>query len=197
MISLKTSQPPSSRACGNAGCSGATVVTTLVLPTRCTRGCGCSGPPAFPAPSEGEGFMHHPGASRRGNAKLRLESKRRQLRANGSRERAPDDRLRAAIHLAASRKNGLLRRFAPRNDDLRLNFLALRKLCENTGGLRSGGSFPIPCEKHPRRAFDYLSDALCRGRRRRLKNKRQEQRRLAHLHELRRRQLAVLDFEIA
>jgi hypothetical protein len=34
------------------------------------------------------------------------------LRANGSRERAPDDRLREAIHLAAQRKNGLLRRFA-------------------------------------------------------------------------------------
>ena len=49
------------------------------------------------------------------------------LRANGSRECAPDDRLREAIHFAAQRKNGLLRRFrlrslsyggqvAPRND---------------------------------------------------------------------------------
>src|SRR5258707_14595707 len=38
------------------------------------------------------------------------------LRANGSRERAPDDRLREAIHRAAQRKNGLLRRSAPRND---------------------------------------------------------------------------------
>jgi len=38
------------------------------------------------------------------------------LRANGSRECAPDDRLREAIHRAATRKNGLLRRFAPRND---------------------------------------------------------------------------------
>jgi len=37
------------------------------------------------------------------------------LRANGSRECAPDDRLREALHLIAS-KNGLLRRFAPRND---------------------------------------------------------------------------------
>jgi hypothetical protein len=36
------------------------------------------------------------------------------LRANGSRECAPDDRLHEAIHLAAQRKNGLLR-FA-RND---------------------------------------------------------------------------------
>src|SRR5712664_2086758 len=38
------------------------------------------------------------------------------LRANGSRECAPDDRLCEAIHRAAQRKNGLLRRFAPRND---------------------------------------------------------------------------------
>jgi hypothetical protein len=49
------------------------------------------------------------------------------LRANGSRECAPDDRLREAIHFAAQRKSGLLRRFrlrslsysgqvAPRND---------------------------------------------------------------------------------
>src|SRR5258708_2401501 len=49
------------------------------------------------------------------------------LRANGSRECAPDDRHREANHFAAQRKNGLLRRFrlrslsyggqvAPRND---------------------------------------------------------------------------------
>jgi hypothetical protein len=36
------------------------------------------------------------------------------LRANGSRECAPDDRLREAIHQAAQRKNGLLR--SARND---------------------------------------------------------------------------------
>jgi len=34
----------------------------------------------------------------------------------GSRKCAPDDGLREAIHLAAQRKHGLLRRFAPRND---------------------------------------------------------------------------------
>src|SRR5947207_3482707 len=33
------------------------------------------------------------------------------LRANGSRECAPDDRLREAIHVAAKLKSGLLRRF--------------------------------------------------------------------------------------
>jgi hypothetical protein len=38
------------------------------------------------------------------------------LRANGSRECAPDDRLREAIHSQSNGDNGLLRRFAPRND---------------------------------------------------------------------------------
>jgi hypothetical protein len=43
------------------------------------------------------------------------------LRANGSRECAPDDRLREAIQRMARqmRGDGLLRRFVPRNDDLR------------------------------------------------------------------------------
>src|SRR3979490_1274224 len=41
-------------ACGNAGCSGGLVVTTLVcVTTLCARGCGCSGHPAFPTPSVG------------------------------------------------------------------------------------------------------------------------------------------------
>src|SRR3981189_102997 len=41
-------------ACGNAGCSGGPVVTTLVcVTTLCARGCGCSGHPAFPTPSFG------------------------------------------------------------------------------------------------------------------------------------------------
>jgi hypothetical protein len=35
----------------------------------------------------------------------------------GRREAPPDDKLREAIHRAAKRKNGLLRRCAPRNDD--------------------------------------------------------------------------------
>src|SRR5258708_6065904 len=50
------------------------------------------------------------------------------LRANGSRERAPNDRLREAIHLAAQRKNGLLRRFAPRND-VKTRVRALAERC--------------------------------------------------------------------
>jgi hypothetical protein len=38
------------------------------------------------------------------------------LRANGSRECAPDDRLSEAIHCHTNKEAGLLRRFAPRND---------------------------------------------------------------------------------
>ena len=39
-----------------------------------TRGCGCTGHPAFPTPSFGaENFLHNPGAMRRGIAGWRLE----------------------------------------------------------------------------------------------------------------------------
>src|SRR6266705_504504 len=50
------------------------------------------------------------------------------LRATGSRECAPDDRLREAIHRAAT-KDGLLRRYAPRNDGkpIRTRSSSLRK----------------------------------------------------------------------
>src|ERR1700682_1957108 len=50
---------------------------TRVLPTHCTRGCGCSGHPAFPAPSVCEGgSCNNSGISCRGIAGLclRLES---------------------------------------------------------------------------------------------------------------------------
>src|SRR5882757_8408109 len=41
-------------ACGNAGRSGVLVVTRVrSTTTKCTRGCGCSGHPAFPTPSLG------------------------------------------------------------------------------------------------------------------------------------------------
>src|SRR3977135_4499805 len=36
---------------GRPECSGEPVVTTLVCFVLCTRGCGCTGHPAFPAPS--------------------------------------------------------------------------------------------------------------------------------------------------
>src|SRR3981189_969128 len=52
---------------GRAECSGEPVVTTLVCFLLCTRGCGCTGHPAFPAPSviEGRRFTHTSGVSRR------------------------------------------------------------------------------------------------------------------------------------
>src|SRR5260370_37216545 len=49
------------------GDPGVPSVTTLVcFVLFCTRGCGCSGHPAFPTPSVflGEGFMHNSGAIR-------------------------------------------------------------------------------------------------------------------------------------
>src|SRR5712671_3062731 len=57
-------------------------------------------------------FLQNSGVSRREIAEVYLDST--SLRANGSRECAPDDRLREEIHLTA-KEDGLLRRFTPRN----------------------------------------------------------------------------------
>src|SRR4030081_1570484 len=46
---------PETMAQGRPECSGEPVVTTLVCFLLCTRGCGCTGHPAFPAPSVVEG----------------------------------------------------------------------------------------------------------------------------------------------
>jgi hypothetical protein len=48
--------------------------------------------------------------------RFNLQRAKPSLRANGSRECAPDDRLDEAIHQSRKEKIGLLRRFAPRND---------------------------------------------------------------------------------
>src|SRR4051812_30247722 len=77
---------------------------------------GATGTRHSPRPLMGESFMHDPGEMRRGVANACLPS----LRVNGSSGCAPDDRLREAIHLAAQRKNGLLRRCAPRDGGLQL-----------------------------------------------------------------------------
>jgi hypothetical protein len=90
---------------------------------------------------------------------------RSSLRANGSRECAPDDRLREAIHLAAQRKNGLLRRFrlrsvsyggqvAPRNDvESKYGFAISRRdaseSCKNRSPLKSEGAGNAGCPMHP------------------------------------------------
>src|SRR5258708_4589053 len=55
----------------------------------------------------------------------------------------------------------------------------------------------VRCHEHPRRAVDHLSDAIGRGCGGSLEHERQEQRRLTHLQELRRCELAVVDGEIA
>ncbi|SIO42225.1 hypothetical protein SAMN05443247_05156 [Bradyrhizobium erythrophlei] len=75
------------------------------------------------------------------------------LRANGSRECAPDDRLREAIHLAAQRKNGLLRRFAPHNDGEH-NFAFSRRdvpeSCKSFRPKKTEGAGNAGCLLHPR-----------------------------------------------
>src|ERR1039458_8787662 len=66
-----------------------------MLRTLCARGCGCNGHPAFPTPFVGRIVYAQPGRNvSRECGVMSLTS----LRANGSRECAPDDRLREAIH---------------------------------------------------------------------------------------------------
>ena len=56
------------------GDPGATVVTNACVYYSYTRGCGCNGHPAFPAPLLllGESFKHNSGARCRENAKVYL-----------------------------------------------------------------------------------------------------------------------------
>src|SRR5438270_1033541 len=101
------------------------LVCVLPLPSA-HETAGAAGIRHSPRPLWAEDKSNASGASRRegeGVSKTIATS----LRATGSRECAPDDRLREAIHLAARLKSGLLRRFrlrslsyggqvAPRND---------------------------------------------------------------------------------
>ena len=67
------SKPLKPLRAGTPGDSGVLVVTRVrSTTTKCTRGRGCNGHPAFPTPSMGGKYEHGPGASRRGDAKLRL-----------------------------------------------------------------------------------------------------------------------------
>src|SRR5712675_2731834 len=93
---------------GMPGETGVTVVTMLVCFVLFrTRGCGCIERPAFPAPSIIEGHRL---------AKLGRIAPRECGGASGIQRHCER---REAIHLAAQRKNGLLRRGAPRNDGLK------------------------------------------------------------------------------
>src|ERR1700729_2998326 len=56
---------------GMPGDPSATVVTNACVLLLYTRGCGCNGHPAFPAPSLGGEFKHNSGHLRRENMGLR------------------------------------------------------------------------------------------------------------------------------
>src|SRR6266702_3428313 len=58
---------------GTSGDSGVLVVTRVrSTTTKCTRGRGCNGHPAFPTPSKGGKFINGSGASRREVANVSL-----------------------------------------------------------------------------------------------------------------------------
>jgi len=83
------------------------------------------------------------------------------LRANGSRERAPDDRLREAIHGSARKKaskSGLLRRCAPRND-VQPHFRDLAARCARVvqliSALKTEGVGNAGCPMHPQPRVRY------------------------------------------
>src|SRR6266853_6508815 len=82
----------------------------------CTRDRGCSVHPAFPAPSSGEKHQATLGRFRAARSRIYVRYQTPSLRATGSRECAPDDRLREAIHVAACRKMDCFVADAPRND---------------------------------------------------------------------------------
>jgi hypothetical protein len=93
-------------ACGNARCSGVLVVNTRVrsTTTKCTRGYGCSGHPAFPTPSTGR-KIHQ----RLGRFASRGREAASEIGAVIARSTCDE-----AIHPSFARRDGLLR-FA-RND---------------------------------------------------------------------------------
>src|SRR6266849_6070844 len=85
------------------GDSGVLVVTRVrSTNTKCTRGRGCNGHPAFPTPSKGGKFLARPGrfASRGREGvfdNMSTPHSQSSSPANGSAEWPPDDRLRRAI----------------------------------------------------------------------------------------------------
>ena len=87
---------------GKSDCSGEPVVINSCAFYFCTRGYGCIEHPAFPAPSvwEGKEISGKPRAYRAARSRNCIYTSLRG--ANGSRECAPDDRLRdEAIHPSA------------------------------------------------------------------------------------------------
>src|SRR5882757_5760104 len=71
----------------------------------CTRDRGCSAHPVFPAPSSfGANDLQNFGRNAPRDRKVASAALSTSLRANGSGECPPDDRLREAIHFAPQRK---------------------------------------------------------------------------------------------
>ena len=90
---------------GMPGDSGVLVVTRVrSTNTKCTRDRGCSGHPAFPTPSMGREINALLGRIAPRGREVASGIRATSLRANRSRECAPDDRLREAIHVAAKKE---------------------------------------------------------------------------------------------
>src|SRR5882724_4371574 len=118
---------------GMPGDSGVLVVTRVrSTTTKCTRGCGCNGHPAFPTPSLGGRFINGSGALRREGVKACLKFERP---SKATRSNAPsfhdvqvhivDAPLGAgpeSILPVVVMDSGLALR-APRNDGSQLNWL--------------------------------------------------------------------------
>jgi len=103
---------------------GVLVVTrVLFTTTKCTRDRGCIVRPAFPTPSLGRKIKATPRALRAASTKSYPEPYQRHC------ERSE------AIHSFFRRRDGLLRRYAPRND--------------GSGGLTIESSFVVPGTQGP------------------------------------------------
>jgi hypothetical protein len=87
--------------------------------------------------------------------KLFTCSRIRHCEPTGRRKAPPDDRLREAIHGATGSKNGLLRRFAPRNDgETQLNIPAAqsaRVVQEPVAPIKGSGATPRGERRYPKR----------------------------------------------
>src|SRR5216684_8452873 len=96
------------------GDSGVLVVTRVrSTTTKCTRGCGCSGHPAFPTPSLGERFINASGAWRGEVANVYLELGQRHcerseeaIQSPSFRDGPQDQTSDVLLHIGESRDSG-------------------------------------------------------------------------------------------
>src|SRR6266550_2930881 len=117
---MSSKSPADAAPAGTAAPMAAAGATTPIRPRIPARAAGISAPTAAAAPTAPEAFDHakvlHPAPRRIERSAVFCDGLNRHCEPTGRRKAPPDDRLREAIHLAAERKHGLLRRFAPRND---------------------------------------------------------------------------------